>query len=81
MPDIRIYQSRCKRSKHKRNRSWAQASDYRTRTTVKTTAEILGQNCLHGIPQGFVDDRLVQAGIGLVLMHNLTAVDAVLGMR
>jgi hypothetical protein len=36
------------------------------------------QRSLHLLPEIVIDDRLVLARIGLVLMHNLAAIDAIL---
>ena len=45
------------------------------RTTLNS---ICRQGLLHLLPQILIDDRLVLAGISLVLMHDLAAIDAVL---
>src|SRR5712671_6517333 len=39
---------------------------------------VLGKAGLHGVPQCGVDDRFVLAGVTLVLMHDLAAIDPVL---
>jgi hypothetical protein len=47
-------------------------------TPTPRSTRFARQGLLHFLPQAVVDDRLVLARVGLVVMHDLAAIDAVL---